>query len=321
MTEMEQWPGQFTAELASFIDTHGHQCTICGHAFVDLETRHEGFDATGACLVTCGKCSANIATVARRYQYRELPYEVPSDNSTLWRYMDFAKYVSLLATKALYLARCDTFGDHFEGAKGLLTNKTHWDQHYKEFFRRAITDLPGGTTSRRTDAEINAEAARLLDDLSLSGELDRRRNYASCWHENEHESEAMWRLYSSYLENAVAIRTTMGRLRASLLRAEDIRIGRIKYLDFRNEYAGPNNSFWRKRMSFSHEREVRALYWDPVGERLGILAQCDLQILVDAVFVSPRSPAWLTPLVNDVNKKYGLDVLVSNSALSQDGFW
>ena len=33
--------------------------------------------------------------------------------------MDFAKYVSLLSTSALYFARADTFNDTFEGAKGL----------------------------------------------------------------------------------------------------------------------------------------------------------------------------------------------------------
>lgn len=49
-------------------------------------------------------------------------YEVPDDDAVLWRYMDLAKFVSLLKDKALYMTRADMFEDPFEekGVKNAL---------------------------------------------------------------------------------------------------------------------------------------------------------------------------------------------------------
>jgi hypothetical protein len=44
----------------------------------------------------------------------ELFVQPPNLDITVWRYMDFAKYVSLLANKALYFTRLDLFDDPFE---------------------------------------------------------------------------------------------------------------------------------------------------------------------------------------------------------------
>ena len=37
-------------------------------------------------------------------------------NLRLWRYMDFTKFVSLIATKKLFFCRSDRFDDPFEGS-------------------------------------------------------------------------------------------------------------------------------------------------------------------------------------------------------------
>src|SRR5260370_36919965 len=39
-----------------------------------------------------------------------------NEHTTIWRYMDFTKLVSLLEKRALYFARSDRFSDKFEGA-------------------------------------------------------------------------------------------------------------------------------------------------------------------------------------------------------------
>ena len=40
--------------------------------------------------------------------YQEHPsFNPPSDNATLWRYMDFTKFVSLLDKSALFFVRAD----------------------------------------------------------------------------------------------------------------------------------------------------------------------------------------------------------------------
>ena len=44
-------------------------------------------------------------------------FETPSDeNVTIWRYLDFTKFVSLLDRQQLFFARVDTLDDPFEGS-------------------------------------------------------------------------------------------------------------------------------------------------------------------------------------------------------------
>jgi hypothetical protein len=57
-------------------------------------------------------------------------FKAPANReASLWRYMDFTKYVSMLEVKALFLARVDQFGDAFEGA---------WPRHASVSGRKAL---------------------------------------------------------------------------------------------------------------------------------------------------------------------------------------
>jgi hypothetical protein len=235
------------------------------------------------------------------------PYSVPEPTAKLWRYMDFTKYVSLLSSRSLYFARADCFDDTFEGAKGLRKNKKRWDDHYADFFRKAIRNPPEGYKFEMTDAEVEAQVSRLLRDMETGGEYFRKRNYVSCWHESAHESEAMWRLYSSFLPNAVVVRSTHDALYRSLGRNPDIKIGRVQYIDLKTNYAGVN--------------EVRALTLDFQCTGSGKLVPCDLSVLIEEVFVSPKSPNWFVALVNDINGKYELDLKVSTSEMIEEPFF
>ena len=154
--------------------------------------------------------------------------------------------------------------------------------------------------------------------MERSGEVSRVQTYISCWHENEVESEAMWRLYSNFLENAVAIRTTYNGLYLALGRDPRIDIGKVQY---QNGYADINNAYWRKRKSFMHEREVRAVLTILNCNEMGVKIDCDLSILIEEVFVSPSAPNWFVELVNDVNEKYGVKVQVSPSELLEEPFF
>jgi hypothetical protein len=42
----------------------------------------------------------------------------PADDASLWRYMNFTKFVAMLST--LYFTRGDAFPDKFEGAMGSI---------------------------------------------------------------------------------------------------------------------------------------------------------------------------------------------------------
>ena len=64
-------------------------------------------------------------------------YKVPSDPSaTVWRYMDFAKFVSLLDSQALYFARASLLEDKFEGSVSHATLMAE-----SALFRRMTNDI------------------------------------------------------------------------------------------------------------------------------------------------------------------------------------
>jgi hypothetical protein len=318
---MQQITNRLTTELRRLsFENHDH-CVSCRYSFKEGDTSHFGYGYDDNALYVCDSCTSKLKETARRCYFFPRPYDVPESSSKLWRYMDFTKYVSLLSSHGIYFARTDCFEDLFEGAKGLRKNKAKWDSHYLEFFRSAIKSAPEGYECDLSNREIDEQSQKLLRDLEAGGEAEKKRTFVSCWHENEHESEAMWHLYSSFIANAVAVRTSYQSLYVSLGRDPSINIGRIKYIDLKKNYAGVNDAFWRKRKSFEHEREVRALIQDSQCQDFGKIMPCDLDVLIEEVFVSPKAPPWFVHLVNDVNEKYGVTVKVSPSELIEEPFF
>lgn len=317
---MQKMTHRLTEELRRLSFDNHDNCISCGYKFKEGDTSHLGYGESDKPLYVCDSCSSQLKETAVRHYFSPRPYEIPDNKSKLWRYMDFAKYVSLLSTSALYFARADTFNDTFEGAKGLKKNKSNWDDQLLSFFKMSIKNLPEGYECKYSEEEIEKKAYKLLQDFETGGEDSKRHTFISCWHENEHESEAMWRLYSSFLDNAVAVRTSYKNLYLALGRDISISIGRVKYIDFKKNYAG-NGAFWRKRKSFEHEKEVRILIHDRESDSMGKVLPCDLSLLIEEVFVSPSAPQWFVEVVNDVNHKYGLSVEVSPSELNEEPFF
>lgn len=249
----------------------------------------------------------------------------PDDSSiSIWRYMDFAKYVAMLKERAVYFARLDTFDDPFEGSLSKA------EYVYLQAVARegeAKGDLPDSWKGRYFD--VLMEAQRRAP----------RENYISCWHMNNSESEAMWKLYASS-GYAVAIKSTYERLAVSLPNAYELAehtgpfLGIVKYVDYQIDNLPRGNSLHRlmhKRLSFAHEQECRAVVWRvgpggrtsfPVPDHIvgkypaGINLETPLEDLVECVVVSPNSPAWFTNTVADLTSRYGYNFAVQKSALS-----
>jgi hypothetical protein len=318
---MKKMTHRLTEELRRLSFERHDNCVSCGYQFNEGDTSHLGYGVDDKPLYVCDKCSNQLEETAVRHYFQPYPHEIPDAESKLWRYMDFTKYVSMLSTVGLYFARADSFDDTFEGAKGLKKNKAVWDDHYLQFFRDAINNPPDGYECKYSVEEVEQQAQKLLAELEVGGQFSRKHTFISCWHENEHESEAMWRLYASYLDNAIAVKTTYDRLYRSLGRNPSIRIGRVMYIDLGKGYAGINDSFWRKRKSFAHEKEVRAIVVDRECNDMGKIIGCDLTNLIEEIFVSPSAPSWFVHLVNDVNKKYEIDICVSTSELIEEPFF
>jgi hypothetical protein len=157
----------------------------------------------------------------KRAEPRSLP-QPDNPHEPVWRYMDLAKYVDLLARKKLHLARVDVFSDPFEAT---------------------LPQRNGRTLRKRLHLFRQA----------------RRNTYASCWRRGADESEAMWKLYCGNA-GGVAIVVPYGDLRKTALDA-GCDIGLVRYIDYSTEeFPDATDAVWasmNKRVAFAHEREVR----------------------------------------------------------------
>lgn len=197
-------------------------------------------------------------------------------DATLWRFMDFTKYVAMLHQGALFFTRADQMPDPFEGLY------------------------------------VRHNQVRETDGL-------RERAFLSCWHENEHESAAMWRIYLSS-QDGIALRTTTERLKKALSDAkETLYLGAVRYLDYQRERVPARHEldpFFHKRKSFDYEREVRVLWRaDEELDDPGRYIAADLQTLIEEVVISPTSEKWFDDLVSSVTEKYGFELPITTSSL------
>ena len=252
---MQEMTHRHTRELDVFYNEHRDACTNCGKKFQNGMCAHLGYDTERNPVVLCDDCAYLLSETVVRYHWTEPEYEKVAPESKLWRYMDLSKFLSMIGKKTLYFASAESFEDIFEGAKGTLERKEKWDTFYLDFFRNAIQTAPGMKPEDLTGKYIEENAARLLSEMNASGNAERKRTFISCWHCNEFESEAMWKLYSTNVKNALAIQTTYQQLYEALDKDPAIEIGKVKYIDFSKRFSSVNGSFWYKRKSFEHERE------------------------------------------------------------------
>lgn len=99
--------------------------------------------------------------------------------------------------------------------------------------------------------------------LPKNWDIEHRRyvrftNYINCWHMNDSESDAMWKLYGNSGGETVAIKTTVDGLIKSLEKsAIPVYIGKMKY----EERDRPMDNLYLpvtyKRKPFRHEKELR----------------------------------------------------------------
>lgn len=216
----------------------------------------------------------------------------------LWKYMSLSKFLYLITQERLYFSRLDKFEDIFESEVPNLNAIGAYDEvRQKKSFKKL------------------SKIIRLI-------------TYATCFHINEYESAAMWKLYS---ENAgIAIQTKIGNLVNAFNEEEnDIYIGRVQYIDEQKELAERVDNLgltFLKRKSFMYENELRCTivfsddyicydHWEKEERMIGYNAKVDLNVLIEKVYISPYAPSFLFDVVNDIIKKYGLNIPVIKSDL------
>lgn len=214
---------------------------------------------------------------------------LPKDKEIkIWRYLDLSKFIDLYINESLYFARADEFEDIFEGS---LPKQSIIARNVQ------LKEL----SSNKSGFEIKSEFWNNVG-------LDFKRKYAiSCWHMNNYESAAMWRLYLKTIDG-VAIQTTIGRLEKCLNKLQlPIYLGVVKYIDYEKDLIDWGNRmtpFVHKRKSFIHEQEIRAIIRsaDYDLSKGGLKLNVDLDVLIENIFVAPNSGNWFTQLIKDLVK-------------------
>lgn len=224
-------------------------------------------------------------------------------NLKIWKYMDLAKFVSLLTTKSLYFACPSQFNDPYEGC----VPRSH-SQAESGIVQPLVDDW---LRLRTAFADKGPECLKKFDESlqSFKTQVFQARKKAaskfgvSCWHISDHESEAMWRLYSA-LGQGIAIESSVGQLEASLGKRANLQIDSVRYSDFDKdpiEKGHRHYGLFMKRKSYEHEKELRATIL-LLREGEGILVQCDLATLVTEVHVSPYTERYVKDAVEKLCK-------------------
>jgi hypothetical protein len=245
------------------------------------------------------------------------------DNEALkiWRYVELAKFVSMLATRTLYFPCAATeLTDPYEG----WMPRSHID---------ALTAL-SRTVLDQTEHMLDAIAAMnpardrapldaIFEDLQRKLNSQRTLRAATakfgvnCWHINEGESEAMWQLYTA-AGQGIAIESTKERLECAL-KGDGINVDQVRYMDFdRDEIDKGHRHYglFLKRKAFAHEQELRATILLP-EPGVGTAVACDLEGLIAKIHIYPNAPSYYVDAVRYVvgTAKPELKALVMPSRL------
>lgn len=179
----------------------------------------------------------------------------------------------------------------------------------------------------------------------------------SCWHESAGESVAMWKCYNTSADG-IAVKTSYRRLRESLIGPEEVYIGRVSYIDYdaaepvglfdeqdrlwhqapRNHPLKLRSQFFKKRLEFQHEREVRVIHAKPLHGLFsggmtrelpeptwgsGVYVQVDVGTLVEEIVFSPLATPAFRELAPAVLDRYGIgkELTVSESSITGIPVW
>ena len=251
---------------------------------------------------------------------------------TVWRYMPFPKFISLMTYQALWFSKLSILQDRYEGLiPAAVKERMHkQNQHYKLQFN-------------------TPEFHRQIDAWPTQNEADGRELLVvTCWFLGETESQRMWEEYGASNE-AVAVKSTIGRLARYIFvpREETVsHLGLVSYVahdahDMSSYLAHQaiERAFLKDKAQFSHEQEVRLVTLNtktthcasPEGkpytaeqvaganmnnfENPGLYVGVYLDSLISEVVLCPSAQDWFANLVSRIVELSGLAAPVSRSRL------
>ncbi len=230
--------------------------------------------------------------------------EVYSDESEIWRYIDFSKLVDLLDSSCLFFPR--------------LTILRDIDPYEGSFIPFSSHDKKGGSSKK------------LLKELDKALPND---TFVSCWYLSDVESVALWKLFPKN-DEGIAIKSNIGKLVQSIesksseytIYMGSVTYGHEKVADRKTNnpksFSG-DDAVFTKRQCFEHEKELRLVIYTydlttPVLHNSdGLKIEVNLDAMISEIIISPEAPYWIEDLVKRVTKKYGFSFEIRQSTLNK----
>lgn len=226
----------------------------------------------------------------------------PTPDQPVWRYMRTSRFLELLETQKIYFASARQFEDPFEGAVRI----------------EPVASISDRSAPPPSSLDSAFEQLKVLSKIS-------------CWHIEDHESDAMWRLYSG-AGKGVAITSSPRKLFSTLEEyrvepgygSESLASGMVSYVDLSVEKISASmlERFFYKHNAFSWEKEYRLIISLRMAQQFGvqipsegISVSANLGELVTEVFLGPELSNGERELVEFACKNHGLEDRVRVSSL------
>ncbi|HDG1710098.1 DUF2971 domain-containing protein [Kluyvera ascorbata] len=270
-------------------------------------------------------------------------------DTKLWRYMSLDKFIDIIDSEELYFTPLSYYSksDPYEG----LLPRIILDA-FSNVIRDSFDDIRGKIQpfldiieERRNKGiiisdkdEINLQKlTRMIDEHLPKIEEGYFTVMSSvtvnCWHQNDFESEGMWRLYSDD-NKGIAIQTSVQSLIDAISTDEHIAINEVKYIDYFDDKLTVGDCItngrtipYLKRKSFAHEKEVRLsitpkLTPENIDNHIpkGIRVKISPAKLIEKIYISPYVSQPYPSAILALIKKYHIDEnrLVNSNLLTVD---
>lgn len=231
---------------------------------------------------------------------------------------------------------CESDSTHLSASGGLLVLH-HLPTGQRFILQRGDAAMGSGDTAIAYALGDRDEAIKVARQMVDGARTRSRFTMVNCWYEGDHESDAMWKLYSN-TPYGLAIRTDMRALVGSFVGRYPNAIARVQYIPYTDEVMplGIDTPFLFKRINFEHEREVRVIMTQYVtyqhlgGDRnrveidfstnvceVGLHYNVEPERLIQEIVVSPYAAPWLLELTRAVVGRYNLGAPVRESKLRE----
>jgi hypothetical protein len=262
------------------------------------------------------------------YKSHEIMQE-PQETQSLWRYMDFSKFVALMQTKNLFFSPLTRLED--DPWEGLPSKKNFDPELIVRIQDVGPSSTDGSIVEGNLPTNIRFASLKNLFGDHLDDFLEEKKQSAfklrnlfsvSCWHMNDDESDSQWKIYGSS-PCALAIVTSFKRLREAIIDSHDVYGSKVIYYNPSKTPIPEGNAFLPvmfKRQAFIHEREFRLINcnFELINSKTpptGIPIAVDLDKLIESVVISPRAPQWFTDVVERFITDSGFSIPISKSNL------